>query len=173
MGRIERRLVIQKTRWRRKWLNPPAEIDASRRGRSRPHFYVMRLKTVPFGPSSEVHWGSDVTTLNFSKSDLVVRVASTLDATGLIHGLEVIFSDASAFRYLDELDLARYWTSEGFVRGFHVLEVTEGGWAHEEAELQGYSTPRREWLVVTGNGCVSVFAPTEPQVNAISWQRDA
>lgn len=133
----------------------------------------MSLKTVPVGRSSEVHWGSDVATLSFSESNLVVRVASTLDAAGLVHGLDVIFSDASAVRYLDELDLARYWTSEGFVRRFHVLEVTEGGWAHEEAQLQGYSTPRREWLVVTGNGCVSVFAPTEPKVNAISWQRDA
>ncbi|RYD82424.1 MAG: hypothetical protein EOP84_09425 [Verrucomicrobiaceae bacterium] len=133
----------------------------------------MRLKTISFGEPSEVHWGSDVADLSFSQNGLVVRISCDVEATGLVHGLEVAFSDASAVRYLDELDLARYWTSEDFVRGFHVLEVAEGGWSAEEDQLQGFATPRREWLVVTGNGCVSVFARTEPHVHAASWQRDA
>jgi len=84
----------------------------------------------------------------------------------------VVFPDASAFRYLDEMDLARYWGSDGFVHGFHVLKVSAGGWSDEEDQLQGFTTSRREWLVVTGNGCVSVFAHAEPQVHAVTWQRD-
>lgn len=64
-------------------------------------------------------------------------------------GIEVRFSEATALRYLDEADLARYWTSADFPRGHHVLEVLEGGWSWEESELQGYPTQRREWLIAT------------------------
>jgi hypothetical protein len=88
-----------------------------------------------------------------------------------VNGLDISLPDASAFRYLDELDLARYWSSEGFVPGYPVLEVVSGGWCDEEAVLQHYENRRRECLVVTGNGCVSVsvLAPTGPAVEAVEW----
>jgi hypothetical protein len=132
----------------------------------------MRLTTVPFGKPSEVHSLSDVASLNFSAKGLVVRVVRALNAMGRADALDVTFRDASAVRYLDEVDLARYWTSEGFIRQFHVLEVTGGGWSEEENELQGYTQLRREWLVVTGNGCVSVFATDEPQIDSVDWLSD-
>jgi len=133
----------------------------------------MRLETRPHGTPSEVHWGSDVESLSFSSKGLTVRLAREVSGEGQVHGLDVSFPDASAFRYLDELDLARYWSSEGFVRGYPVLEVLAGGWCDEEMELQQYENRRREWLVVTGNGCVSVLAPTDPTVKAEEWLRDA
>lgn len=133
----------------------------------------MRLKALPYGKPAEVHWGSDVESLSFTSQGLTVRVAREVDRAGRVRGLDVIFPDASAFRYLDELDLARYWSSEGFVRGYPVLEVLEGGWCDEEATLQQYVNRRREWLIVTGGGCVSVLAPTNPAVKAAEWQRDA
>jgi hypothetical protein len=132
----------------------------------------MRLETLPYDVPAEVHWGSDVESLMFSSRGLTVRVVREISMEGQANGLDISFSNASAFRYLDELDLARYWSSEGFVRGYPVLEVVSGGWCDEEAVLQQYENRRREWLVVTGNGCVSVLAPTEPAVEAVEWQRD-
>jgi hypothetical protein len=133
----------------------------------------MRLKTLPYSAPAEVHWGSDVESLSFSSRGLNVRIAREINGDGQVRGLDVTFSDASAFRYLDELDLARYWSSEDFVRGYPVLEVHEGGWCDEEAALQQYQNRRREWLLVTGNGCVSVFAPSDPTVRESEWKRDA
>jgi hypothetical protein len=133
----------------------------------------MRLKTLPYGEPAEVHWGSDIESLSFSSQGLTVRVVRAVDSNGRVCGLDVSFPDASAFRYLDELDLARYWSSDGFVRGYPILEVLEGGWCDEEATLQQYENRRREWLIVTGNGCVSVLANTNPAARVAAWQRDA
>lgn len=129
----------------------------------------MRLETLPFGPPLDVHHSSDIESLTFSAKRLVVRVARELTSDGKVLGLELTFDDAFAFRYLDEADLARYWGSEGFVRGYPVLEVVRGGWSDEEAVLQGFEQRNREWLVVTGNGCVSVFATTDPTSVEVTW----
>jgi hypothetical protein len=133
----------------------------------------MPLRAVPFGAESEVHWGSDISTLSFSEARLEIYVSREVGVNGEVSGLKIAFFQATAFRYLDELDLARYWSSEHFPRGFHVLEVLEGGWLEEETQLQGFANHRREWLVVTGNACVSVFSSTDPQVQNASWQRGA
>jgi hypothetical protein len=36
--------------------------------------------------------------------------------------------------------------------------------------MQGYITQRREWLVVTGNGCISVFSTDEPVVERVAYE---
>lgn len=131
----------------------------------------MCLKAVPFTPTVGVHWGSDIESLSFSSNGLAISVAREVNESGDVQGLTVLFDQASSFRLLDELDLARYWASDGFPKGSHVLEVIEGGWSEEENQLQGYKTPRREWLIVTGNGCVSVFSPCKPKVQIATWQR--
>jgi hypothetical protein len=131
----------------------------------------MRLKAFPFTPLVGVHWGSDIESLFSSSNGLAITVARELDESGNVQGLKILFDQASAFRLLDEVDLARYWVSEGFARGSHVLEVFEGGWSDEESQLQGYETQRREWLIVTGNSCVSVFSSGEPQVEMVTWER--
>jgi hypothetical protein len=76
----------------------------------------------------------------------------------------------SGFRLVDEMDLARYWLSRTFVGGSHVLEVKNGGWSTEEDVLQSFETERREWLVVSGNSCVSVFCSRKPELMDISWK---
>jgi len=131
-----------------------------------------KLKSILYDSAREVHWGSDIESVHFSSHGLVVKIAREIEATAQVRGLEVVFSDASALRYLDELDLARYWASDDFIRGCHVLEVVEGGWSDEENALQGFSTNRREWLLVTGNGCISVFAKSAPKINETCWQRE-
>jgi len=131
------------------------------------------LVSIAFDVAREVHWGSDIESLHLVGPNLVVKVAREMEDESIVRGLEIVFDDVSALRYLDEVDLARYWTSDQFVSGSHVLEVLGGGWGAEENVLQGYETRRREWLVVTGNGCVSVFSPSEPKINEALWPRDA
>lgn len=133
----------------------------------------MRLKTKPFSAAQEVHWGSDVSSLSFDAGGLVIVVAREPLPPGKIRGLRITFTGASALRYLDESELTRYWTSEEFKRGHHVLEVESGGWLGEECQLEGYEFSRREWLIVTGNGCVSVFSSAEPQVDEVLLDSDA
>jgi hypothetical protein len=129
----------------------------------------MQIQTTPFGESHDVHWGSDIESLNFSSEGLSIRIACAISPTKQVEGLEIHFSCATGFRYLDELDLARYWPSPSFSRGAHVLEVTSDGWSDEENSLQGFITKRKEWLIVTGNGCVSVFSTSEPTSRSVSW----
>lgn len=129
----------------------------------------MHFKAIPFSSAQEVAFISDIPKVIFDEGRLSVTVACARGENGDVTGIEVEFPDATAFRYLDELDLARYWMSSDRPKGFHVLEVQSGGWADEESQIQGYDRPRREWLVVSGNGCVSVFCATEPTVQNRTW----
>lgn len=129
----------------------------------------MRLISVAFSTAEEVHWGSDIESVHFDANGLVVVVAREPMPSGQVRGLQVKFQSASAFRYLDEVEIATYWMSKGFISGHHVLEILEGGWSDEESSRKGYSTQQREWLVVTGNGCVSVFSSIEPVVDPVVY----
>ncbi len=130
----------------------------------------MQLKSSAFSAAEEVHWGSDIESIHFDANGLVVVVAREPMPNGQVRGLQVKFEQATAFRYLDEVEIATYWMSTGFVSGHHVLEVSEGGWSDEEAARKGYETQQREWLVVTGNGCISVFSAVEPVVATVVYE---
>jgi len=132
----------------------------------------MAIKTVGVGPNLQVHWGSDIERLDWCSGVLSIVVAREIANNNEIHGFEIRFSGVSGLRFLDELDLARYWSSDGLVRGHHVLEVLGDGWASEENSIQGWAQARREWLVVTGNGCASVFAATPPEITETSWRAE-
>ncbi|MEJ5149543.1 hypothetical protein [Comamonas sp. MYb396] len=129
----------------------------------------MRLTTLPYGKPREIHPNSDVESLRFSSQGLSLRLALGLGPQDMVDGLDISFADVSAFRYLDELHLQRYWSLNGLVRGYPVLEVQQGGWLDEEVALQQRHFHQREWLVVTGNGCVSVFAASAPEVLPVQW----
>lgn len=130
---------------------------------------VMQLTSLAFSAREEVHWGSDIESVHFDADGLIVVIAREHVSDGGIQGLQVKFEKAAGFRYLDELEIARYWTSEGFISGHHVLEILEGGWSEEESAIQGYVTQRREWLVVTGNGCISIFSRFEPVIEPVVY----
>nr|WP_315467691.1 hypothetical protein [uncultured Undibacterium sp.] len=136
-------------------------------------FCVMRLKASAFTSAQGVREESDIQSLTLDSGGLVIIVARERLPDGRVQGLRIWFRDAAALRYLDEVELARYWSSEDFPRGHHVLEVQAGGWSEEESALQGYATKRREWLVVTGNGCVSVFASSKPETAEVFHEFDA
>ncbi|CAM8648536.1 hypothetical protein MCEMSHM24_03762 [Comamonadaceae bacterium] len=126
---------------------------------------VMQLETQPFDTPTTVEHGSDVAEVHFAAGRLEVLVASSSAGEGRFNGLRITFPEACGFRMLDEADFARYWAYPGFRHGHHVLSVVGGGWRSEESTLQGL--PRNEgneWLIVTGNRCVSVLSSEAPQV---------
>jgi hypothetical protein len=131
------------------------------------------LKTVAVDIPRNVARNSDLQSLSYDGSILSIRVARELLSEAEIGGIEVTFSSTKAFRCLDESDLANYWVSSKFVRESHVLEVQAGGWSDEEAARRGYKQNCREWLVVSGNACVSVFSENPPTIQELSWPRDA
>lgn len=131
----------------------------------------MTIETRPFSPTNGIQWGSDVESLQYLGDNLAITLACSAE-DGIVQGLKVNFSQPTGFRLLDELSLARYWVSGGFSRGSHVLEVKKGGWSTEEDVLQSFETERREWLVVSGNACVSVFCLHEPELQDLSWKND-
>lgn len=130
----------------------------------------MTIETQPFSPTNIVHDMSDVESLNYADGNLTVIVARSRDGKGLVRGLKVHFTRPTGFRLLDESDLTRYWVSDGFARGSYVLEVKKGGWSTEEDTLESFERVRREWLIVSGNACVSVFCSCAPDVTDVSWQ---
>lgn len=130
----------------------------------------MSLKAHAFSSEESIEYTSDIERLEYVNGDVTVVIASSLDGNGNVLGIEAVFPDTTGFRLLDEVDLARYWTLKDFPFGRHILEVEHGGWSMEENALQGYDTKRREWLVVTGNACVSVFAGAEPTIKSVTWK---
>lgn len=132
----------------------------------------MAIETRPFSPPNGVYWGSDLESLQYIDGNLTITLACSHDEDGIVRGLKVNFLQPTGFRLLDELALARYWVSDGFSRGSHVLEVENGGWSTEEDVLQSFETERREWLVISGNACVSVFCLTEPELQDLSWKNN-
>jgi len=130
----------------------------------------MQIETQAFAPTNGVQYGSDVESLCYLDGNLDIILACSKDKDETVHGLKIHFSQPSGFRFLDEADLARYWISRSFAGGSHVLEVKNGGWSAEEDVLQTFETARREWLVVSGNACVSVFCLHEPELMDMSWK---
>jgi len=126
---------------------------------------VMQLETQPFDAPTAVDHGSDIAEVHFVGGRLEILVASSSAGEGRFNGLRITFPMACEFRMLNEADLARYWGSPGFRRGHHVLSVASGGWRAEESSLQGFQSMRgNEWLIVTGNRCLSVLSSDAPQV---------
>jgi hypothetical protein len=126
----------------------------------------MVIETHPFTSPVGVSPLSDVMQMRFNGAQLFILVARERAGEGRLRGLEITFTDTRAFRVIDELNLYRYTQSPGFHFGHHVLSVARGGWGSEESELQGIEGryEGNEWLIVTGNLCVSVFSHADPLV---------
>lgn len=131
---------------------------------------VVQIETQPFDTRATVDHVSDVAEVHFAAGRLDILVASSPAGEERFNGLRGAFPEACGFRVLDEADLARYWASPGFRHGHHVLSVVSGGWRTEESTLQGLlRNEGNEWLIVTGNRCVSVLSSDAPQVVAAEF----
>lgn len=133
----------------------------------------MPIRTVPIAPALAVPSESDIASVRFNGQSLSIAVAREPLEGDRFRGLRVTFQSVQGFRFLDESDLAQYWVAPGFVHGHHVLLVTSGGWGAEEDLRQGLEVRRREWLVVTGNLCLNVFASEDPQIDEGVYDAEA
>ncbi|NBV19398.1 hypothetical protein [Janthinobacterium sp.] len=120
-------------------------------------------------PSNGIHPGSDIDSISYVDGTLAVLLACSGKQDD-IGGMRINFPGVDGFRLLDEPNLVRYARSPGFPRGSHLLEVLAAGWGAEENALQGFECARREWLVVTGNACLSVFCLAEPELAEETWK---
>jgi hypothetical protein len=83
--------------------------------------------------------------------------------------IQFTFDGPRGFRLLDEGDLIRYWESRKFEPGYHLFELTAGGWREQETTLPGMlsvsdAIGAREWFVATTNQCMNVLAADPPTV---------
>jgi len=120
----------------------------------------MGIKAQPFGIQEKFDWGADIHSVAFD-GRLVIGIKRNRNENGEIR---ITFSQVDGFRFLDEVQLATYWTHEDFPLGYPLLEVLEDGWASEENKRLGYVQQQREWIVVTAGACISVFSKFEPEV---------
>lgn len=100
--------------------------------------------------------------LRFYDGSLSIRVLRNRNSDD---GIEFTFLQVDGFRLLDEVSLAEYWIADDFPSAYPVLEVSDGGWAHEEDKRLGYTKQQREWIIVTAGACVSVFSKHEPEIH--------
>jgi hypothetical protein len=125
---------------------------------------VMTLELDPFDAEEEIPSASDISWVNYDGRKLEIVVARHAIAIGRFKGVKFTFAWVAGFRYLDEVDLLRYWRSDGYRGCHHLFSVKAGGWAEEEFKLEGVIEKRHEWLVVTGNGCMNVFSHDAPEI---------
>lgn len=123
----------------------------------------MPLELRPFDAEVGMPSASDISWVSYDGRKLEVMVAQVASSAGKFKGIKFTFDWVTGFRLLDEGDLLRYWRSDGYRGGHHLFSVEAGGWAEEEFKLEGVKDKRREWLVVTGNGCMNVFAHDAPE----------
>lgn len=124
-----------------------------------------------FGPPIPNLRNSDlceVTYGNFGVLRAVINLGQDEDEENRF--LEIVFKGARGFRYLDEGDLLPYWSSDAFDNSNHLVhEIKQGGWAEQEEKngllntTAAFGLPR-EWLIVSGNGCLNVISAGEPLV---------
>ena len=106
---------------------------------------------------------ADIFELIYNDTGLRVRVE--LEPGGTI----VHFPDATGFRLLDEGDLLEFWPLPGAKGMGWVFEVLGGGWLELESTRSGFLSKSvagmKEYLVVTGSDCLSVFSFGPPTLN--------
>lgn len=125
----------------------------------------MPLELRPFDAEVGMLSASDISWVSYDGRKLEVVVAQVATSAGKFKGIKFTFNWVTGFRLLDEGGLLRYWRTDGYRGGHHLFSVEAGGWAEEEFKLEGVTDKRREWIVVTGNGCMNVFAHDAPEVH--------
>jgi hypothetical protein len=113
---------------------------------------------------------SDIVEMSYGLTGLRVVVSTTAVEENKDVFLEFTFAAVRGFRYLDEGDLIRYWTSGAFEHGYHLFRVRAGGWRDQEIATPGMmivsgSTENvSEWFVKTTNGCLNVLSSGAPEI---------
>ena len=82
---------------------------------------------------------------------------------------EVRFEHDRGFFVLDDADLPSWLRFPALASGHLLYEVAAGGWLRLQPDqsLAVASAQCREWLVATGNECVSVFSASMPSIRRL------
>lgn len=137
------------------------EVSKHREGRS--------LSASVIGARYAQRTESDVVELSYGSGQLRVVVATrSVDGRELEVTFE--FDGPRGCRVLDEGDLLRYWEANVFPAGYHLFEITSGGWRHQETRIAGMlsvsdAIGSREWFIATTNTCVNVLSAAAPRVS--------
>ncbi len=124
----------------------------------------MRPRAEPQGALYSTRGESDICELSLDLTGLRVVVATSPHESLERLFVEYHFSQYRGFRFLDEGDLARYWESDTFRRGFHLFKIFSGGWLDQERILPGMLSTTAalgtcpEYFVCTTNGCLNVLS---------------
>lgn len=129
----------------------------------------MDIAATPLGERFALRSESDIVDVTYREGSLCVTV-DTATPSGDNLSLEYRFDAPRGFRLLDEGDLLRYWASKIFEPGYHLFEVTAGGWRAQETSLSGMlsvsdAIDTREWFIATTNQCMNVLAADPPRVS--------
>jgi len=82
--------------------------------------------------------------------------------------IEYHFDVARGFLHLDEGDLLPYWKGTACAGGYHLFQITLGGWMGQELQIAGMLSVTeavgtfREWFICTSNGCLNVLSVSPP-----------
>jgi hypothetical protein len=130
---------------------------------------ALMLCATPAGARYSRKSESDIVSLTYA-SGVLRLVIDTVTLEGQLVSLEVEFDAPRGFRLLDEGDLIRYWETDVFAGGYHVFEITSGGWRSQETQFSRMLTVSdaigaREWFVATSNTCVNVLCGEPPRIS--------
>jgi hypothetical protein len=95
----------------------------------------MHLTAEPVGTLYTTRNESDICELSLAMTGLRVVVETNPNGSEECLWVEYQFKFPRGFRFLDEGDLIRYWESNVFTRGYHLFEVSSGGWLEQETQL--------------------------------------
>lgn len=130
----------------------------------------MRIDATPLGTLYTTRNESDICELALGPPGLRVVVDTNPNGSETQLFVEYHFDAPRGFRFLDEGDLIRYWESKVFTRGYHLFEISRGGWLEQEAQLSGMLNVTgavgtyKEWFICTTNGCINILSASPPLV---------
>ncbi|HYR27352.1 MAG TPA: hypothetical protein VEU30_02735 [Thermoanaerobaculia bacterium] len=111
---------------------------------------------------------TDIGSLTYTDGMLRIEI-DTLSSEGLEVCLEIEFTGPRGFRLLDEGDLLPYWEAGVFAGGYHLFEITAGGWRAQETQLGmlpvSDALDSNEYFVATTNTCLNVLAASPPRID--------
>lgn len=131
------------------------------------------MKVESYGPKTiEGNNQSDIYSITYNNEGLTILIGTT-DESRIRKELRINFEYADGFRFLDEGDLMKYWSSDAFLPPYNIFEILSGGWSNGEKLEPGMlsvssSVGTREWFIVTSNDCITVLCNTEPTCEFIN-----
>jgi len=131
---------------------------------------MIKIAADPVGRQYATKGESDICELSLGASGLRAVVETRSHESDERIWVEYHFKIPRGFRFLDEGDLIPYWDSGVFTHGYHLFEITSGGWFSHELQIPGMVSVSeaignwREWFVCTSNGCLNVLTIEPPLV---------